>query len=63
MKLKHEFGAAIGAIAGIIIPVLLGAHNYMCLPRIFQIVLPPMTFAVGGYIGHHLHIWNTWDLT
>ncbi|HAH31597.1 MAG TPA: hypothetical protein DCL44_04720 [Elusimicrobia bacterium] len=57
MKLKHEHGAFIGALAGIILPIILGAHNYVCLPKIFQIVLPPMTFAVGAYLGHRAHVW------
>lgn len=57
MKFKYEHGAGIGALAGIFLPVLLGAHNYVCLPKIFQIVLPPMTLAVGAYIGHWVHVW------
>lgn len=57
MKFKYEHGAGIGALAGIFLPVLLGAHNYVCLPKIFQIVFPPMTLAVGAYIGHLVHVW------
>lgn len=57
MDLRHKHGAAIGAIAGIILPIVFGANNYTCLPKIFQIVFPPMTFVVGAYIGHRIHIW------
>jgi hypothetical protein len=57
MKFKHRHGAAIGALAGIILPIVFGAHNYACLPKIFQIVLPPMTFAVGAYLGNLVHMW------
>jgi len=57
MDLKRKHGAAIGALAGIFLPVVLGAHNYTCLPKIFQIVFPPMTLAVGAYIGHRIHLW------
>ena len=55
--MKKRFGAFIGAIAGIVLPIILGANNYSCLPKIFQIVLPPMTFAVGAYIGNWVHMW------
>ena len=55
--MKKRFGAFIGAIAGIVLPIILGANNYSCLPKIFQIVLPPMTFAVGAYLGHRVHVW------
>lgn len=56
MTFEHKLGATIGAIAGIILPIIFGANNYACLPKIFQIVYPPMTFVVGAYIGHRIHL-------
>lgn len=55
--MKKRFGAFIGAIAGVVLPIILGANNYSCLPKVFQIVFPPMTFAVGAYLGHRVHVW------
>jgi hypothetical protein len=54
---KKRYGAFIGAIAGIVLPAVLGANNYACLPKVFQIVFPPMTFAVGSYLGYRVHMW------
>lgn len=54
--MKKRYGAFIGAIAGIVLPIVLGANNYSCLPKVFQIVFPPMTFAVGAYFGHWVHM-------
>lgn len=57
MTFKNKLGATLGALAGIILPIIFGANNYACLPKIFQIVYPPMTFVVGAYIGHRIHLW------
>lgn len=56
MKFNNP-GKIIGGLAGIVIPYLLGSHNYGCLPRIFHFILPLATCVLGAYIGHDIYIW------